>query len=112
MATTITWGGRGGQSATVEHPRELPMKMQHPKPPRQALASWAGTLAHFEALCNADQFAQALEWLSSEYVYATTSEVPAEKLAAFKAYVQANLRSKPEYLHGSLGSWRTDGAGA
>jgi hypothetical protein len=112
MATTITWGGQGGQSVTVEHPRELAKKMRHPTPPRQPIASWAATLAHFEALCNADQFEAALKWLATEYVSATTSDVPAEKLAALKAYIQANLRSKPEYLSGSLGSWRTDGAGA
>lgn len=109
MATTFTFSG---QTLTVEHPRELPMKLSHPKPPRQPIASWATSLAHFEVLCNGDQFGKALEWLHSEHVVALTSDVPSEKLAAFKAWVQANLKSKPEYLSGTFGTWRTDGAGA
>lgn len=86
--------------------------MPYPTPPRQPIASWPDSLARFEAFCDTERFADALTCLAREYVFATTADVPTGKLAAFKAWVQANLRSKPETLFGSLGDWRTDGAGA
>ena len=114
MSTTITWGGtQGAQSATFDHPRELPMKIRHPAPPRQPITSWAATLAHFEVLMNASDFAGAVKYVASEYVYVTESDVPAGALAAFKAWVQS-LGWGKAWLEGFVppasGSWRTDGA--
>jgi hypothetical protein len=113
MSTTITYGG---QSATFDHPRELHFRGP-PDPPRQPIASWAATLAHFEALCNADQFEEALRWLHAEHVIATTADVPSGKLAAFKAYVASRFGTAvlvgppnaglPPYLSTASGAnWR------
>jgi hypothetical protein len=106
MSTTITWNG---QSATVNHPREL-LHFGYPTPPRQPIASWATTLARFEALCNSGQFKEALGWLYSEYVYVTIADVPTDARAPFKAWVRANLRGGlPVYLEGPTTEWSTNG---
>jgi hypothetical protein len=112
MTTTITWGTAadtngvprpGGQTAVVNHPREL-LTWGHPKPPRQPIASWAGTLANFQAACTAGDYRGALTVLASEYVIARTSDVPGGALAALKTWMRANVPGAqagqfPEYLH-------------
>lgn len=106
---TFQWSG---QTVVANHPRELPLKMPYPTPPRQPISSWPDTLARFQAFCSDDRFADALRLAGEDYVLVRTEDVPSGKLAALKTYVQANLRAKPECLIGRLGDWRTDGAGA
>lgn len=105
MSTTITYGS---QVAVIEHPRDLRGR-GWPIPPMQPVANWATTLAQFEALCTASRFREAIEWLATEYCLAGITDVPSGARAAFKAWMQANVKTKPECLTGAGSDWRTDG---
>src|SRR5262245_38311849 len=93
MKTTIHWNGPPGQgqSASVDHPREL-IHFGHPAPPRQRAADWAQTLTQFQALCSANDFAQALAFMHGEYCFVTIDDVPESARASFKTFVRTKLK--------------------
>lgn len=87
MATTIQWGGAGGQTATFNLPKEL-AAFGYPQPPRQAIASWAAELATFQAMCSGSQFKEATDFAIANWVLVSNADVPGGALAGLQKYLR------------------------
>jgi len=86
MATTIEWGGRGGQTVVINRPQEL-STFGHPQPPRQPIASWAAELAAFQAACTNGVYEGATEFAIRNWLLVSNADVPGGALAGLQQYL-------------------------
>src|SRR4051812_43049485 len=117
MSVTIYWGGAqhygcplpsGGQTATINHPKEL-RHWGHPRPPLQPIADWPSLLSEFQAMMNAGKFEAVLSYPIDNYLSITTADIPGGALAGLKLWIQNNCVSIPGTLVGLTTDWTADG---